>query len=301
MEKKGIISSVDYPTDFINSLIVVEKPDGRLCVCIDPRRLNEEIKREHYTIPTLDDILINLNVKQMFTVIDLADGFWQVQLDNDSADLTCFNTHLGRYRFNRLSFGLSVAPEVFQKKMVQIFGGLENVDVYFDDLIVSGSTEEEHEIAIKKVMEKAKEFNIKFNKNKIQHKLSSLTFMGVCISKEGIRPDKKHLKAVEAIGKPKNKDHLLSILELLKYLTRFIPNMSKLSAHLRDLSSNKQSFEWLQEHDDCLQKIKDTIMNGDHLAFFDEKKDVTLQTDASNEGLGACLMQDQKPVAYASR
>lgn len=301
MENKNIISKVEYPTDFVNSLIIVEKPDGRIRLCIDPRQLNDQIMREHFTIPTLDDILYRLNGKSLFTVIDLSDGFWQVQLDNESADLTCFNTHKGRYRFNRLPFGLSIAPEVFQKCMVKIFGGLANVDIYFDDLIISGSNKEEHDKAVLSVMETAKKFNVKFNKKKVQHRMSEVTFMGVSISKDGIRPDKKHLKAIEALTTPKSRDHLLSMMGLLKYLTRFIPNMSKVSAPLRDLTIKTNPFVWTTIHDECLQQLKDLILGSQSLAFFDEKKDIIIQTDASNEGIGACLIQDERPIAYGSR
>lgn len=118
--------------------------------------------------------------------------------------------------------------------MVKIFDVLNNVDVYFDDLIISGSNEEEHDKALKTVMEYCNcKYNIKFNKNKFQYKMSEVTFMGVSISKEGVKPDTKHLKAIEIMKKPKSRDHLLSMMGLLKYLSRFIPNMSKVSAPLR--------------------------------------------------------------------
>ena len=159
---------MDYPTEWVNSSRVVEKPDKSLRICIDPKPLNKYIKREHFSIPRPNDILGRLARKKIFTVIDLKDGFWQLKLNKTSSDLCTFNTPIGRYKFCRFPFGLSSAPELFQRKMHEIFGDIDGVDIYFDDLIISAKDDLTHDKILQKVYDRKLSNNIKFSKNTIQ-------------------------------------------------------------------------------------------------------------------------------------
>ena len=128
LEKKDILQKVDRPTPWINSLVIVEKRDGPLSLCLDPRDLNKAIRREHHRIPTAEDIASRLLGKKLFSVVDEKDGVWQVRLDDESSHLCTFNTPYGRYRFKRILFGISWAPEVFQKKNEAIFGDFDSME-----------------------------------------------------------------------------------------------------------------------------------------------------------------------------
>lgn len=301
LEKREIISKVDYPTEFVNSMIIVEKPNGSLRICIDPKHLNCQILREHYKIPTSDEIMSRLSNKKVFTVVDMREGFWQIRLDKNSSDLCCFNTPFGRYKFNRLPFGVSVAPEVFQKTVSKIFGVLDNVETYFDDLIIAGENEQIHDEALNNVMKLAKQYNIKFNSDKLQYKTSSVRFMGQVIFEGGIKPDPKHIRAIKEIETPKDKKELMRILGIFKFLSKFMSNMSATTASLRELTKDNVPFIWEGQHDQALSTLKDEICSEPVLSFFDINKPITVQTDASKDGLGCCLMQDDHPIAYASR
>jgi len=114
--QSGIIIKRDEPTDWVSSLLLVEKKDSSLRLCLDPRDLNKAIKREHYKIPTVEDVASRLHGKRIFSIVDLKDGFWNIKLDNESSKLCTFNTPFGRYSFCRCPFGISSIPEVFQKK-----------------------------------------------------------------------------------------------------------------------------------------------------------------------------------------
>jgi len=115
MEQKGVIRKCDAPTDWVSSFFVVEKKNGSLHLCLDPRDLNCAVKREHFAMPTCEDVIIRLHGKKVFSIIDMKDGFWRVKLDEPSSKLCTFNRPFGRYSMLRLPFGLSSAPEVFQK------------------------------------------------------------------------------------------------------------------------------------------------------------------------------------------
>lgn len=145
MELQGIIRKVDKPTEWLNAVVIVEKRNGDIRLCLDPKYLNLVIKREHFMIPTVDDITSQLANKEFFTVLDMKDGYYQVAIDDASSDLCTFSTPFGRFQFVRLPFGISSAPEVFQKKNYEIFGDIDGVEVYFDDLIISGVDEVDHD------------------------------------------------------------------------------------------------------------------------------------------------------------
>lgn len=137
MEKAGIIVKVTEPTDWVNALVVVEKPRiGKLRVCLDPRDLNKAIKRPHYPLPPLDDITPKLAGAQFFSVLDAKSGYWTIKLSEESSKLTTFNTVVGRYKFLRLPFGLISAQDEFQRKIDETYEGLNGVAAFVDDILV---------------------------------------------------------------------------------------------------------------------------------------------------------------------
>ncbi|GFS71009.1 uncharacterized protein K02A2.6 [Nephila pilipes] len=129
LEKERIVSKVNKPTDCVQSLVIVEKPNGNLRLCLDARDLNKVIKREHYQIPCTDDIISRLERKKIFSVVDLKDDFWHASLDEVSSEICTFNTPFGRYKFNKLPFGIVSVPEVFRKRNQKLFGDIECVKI----------------------------------------------------------------------------------------------------------------------------------------------------------------------------
>lgn len=120
MEDSGIIVQVTEPTAWVNNMVVVTRGD-KISICMDPRDLNQVLMREHYPMPPLEDIATRLNGAKWFSTLDASTGFWQIKLDNRSSHLCTFATPFGRYRFTRMPFGISSAPEVFQRAMHHIF------------------------------------------------------------------------------------------------------------------------------------------------------------------------------------
>ena len=134
LEKASVIKKEEEPTDWVSSLVVTEKPNGKLRVCIDPQHLNKALKRSHYPLPVIEDILPELADVKVFSKADLKDGFLQIQLDQKSSKLTTFQTPWGRYRYLRMPFGISPAPECFQRKLDQNLEGLEGIYKVADDI-----------------------------------------------------------------------------------------------------------------------------------------------------------------------
>lgn len=301
LEKYGIIKKVDSPRDWVHNLVVIEKKNGRLRVCLDPRVLNKSIKRCQFPIPTMDEIAIKVKNKKFFSVFDLKDGFWQVELDENSSHLCSFSTPFGVYEFLRLPFGVMSAPEHFQSENVENFGDIENLTIYFDDFLIAAETEEEHDIAVKKLMERAKKLNIKFNPEKVQYRLPEVEYFGHKFSALGISPLDDRILAIKSLKNPTNKKTLQKFLGVVNYMRNFIPNLSEETAPLRELLKSHVIFSWTEAHSKCVQKIKDLIAETTVLTPFDDKKQIVIQTDASRDGLGCCLLQDNKPVIFSSR
>ena len=121
MEKQGVMCTENEPTDWVNGIVTPIKKNGDLRVCLDPRPLNRAIKREHYKLPTREEVTAELANAKFFSKLDASKGFWQLKLDEESSKLTCFNTPFGRKRFLRLPFGIKSAPEVYHKAVRELF------------------------------------------------------------------------------------------------------------------------------------------------------------------------------------
>lgn len=248
------------------------------------------MQREHFLIPTIDNFTSKLANKELFTVLDLSSAY--MELVEKSSDFTTFMTPFGRYKFNRVPYGLNCAPEMFQRKMIQIFGDLEGVLIYFDDMIIVARDKIEHDKIMEKVLERARENNVRFNPYKIQYCQKEVIFMGNIISPGQIKPVDKYIQAILDMKMPQDKGSVARFLGLLKYIARFIPNLSKITANLRNLTRNDVQFHWNEEHEMEFKNLLKIISSDPILEIYDPKKPVVVQTDASKDGLGCVLMQD---------
>ena len=136
--EKRVIEPVSEPTPWMSALSLVVKKNGNLRVCIDPRPLNKALKREHFHLPVLEDLLPELADSKVFSTLDLRDGFWHLKMDETSSRLTTFATPFGRFRWKVLPFGIAPAPEIFQKVLYNNVSDLVGVVNKADDLLVVG-------------------------------------------------------------------------------------------------------------------------------------------------------------------
>lgn len=301
LEKSGVVSKVTKATDWVNSLVIVEKKNNTLRLCLDPKDLNKSIKREHYKAPSTETISSKLNGKTIFTVIDMSNCYWHKKLDEDSSYLCTFNTPFGRWKFNRMPFGVCSSADVAQRMVDDNFGDIPDVLAVHDDIIIAGKTLQEHDKALQLVLQRARERNIKFNREKVQLRVNQVKYLGNIVSADGFKPDPDKIKAITEMPKPESKQELQRLLGMVNYLSQYIPNMSEITAPLRTLLRKDSQWIWYHEHDSALTKIKQTLTASPVLRFFDVNKPTTIQCDASQSGLGACLLQDGHPVIYASR
>ena len=303
MERRGVVRKVEEPTDWVNSMAIVEKPNGSLRIYLNPRHLNKAIKREHFQLPTIEDITTRMANAKCFTKLDANRGYWQIPLDEESQLLTTFNTPFGRYCYQVTPFGITSAQEVFQKRMSQHFGDLEGVETDIDDIIVHAETEVKHDHRVHAVLERCEKINLTLNKGKCVFKVKEVTYIGHKLTQEGIKPDNEKVRAINDMPAPIDKKGVERLLGTVNYLDKFIPNLATVTEPIRVLLRKDIEFQWAREQEKALHEIKSILTKdgGPVLKFFDVQKPVTISCDASPTGLGGVLLQEERPVAYASR
>ena len=307
LTKLQIIEPVSKPTKWVSSMVTTKKPNGDIRICIDPKDLNEALQRSHYPIPTMDDVLPQLNNAKIFTTVDMKCGFWQVKLDDASADLTTFNTPSGRFRWLRMPFGISTAPEEFQRRQHEAVEGLPGVISVYDDILIFGegdTTDEamvDHDKKMNALMERCKERNITLNKDKIQLKMPEVRFLGHLLTANGVQADPDKVRAITEMPNPTDVKGVQRLLGVVNYLSKFLPQLSEVCEPLRTLTLKETLWCWLDVHDQAFKRIKELVTEAPVLRYYDPSEELTLQCDASDKGLGAALLQQGQPIAYASR
>ena len=306
MERLGVISKVNEPTQWCAAMVVVPKPSGSIRICVDLKPLNESVMREIHPMPKVDITLAQLTGAKLFTKLDTNSGFWQVPLSKDSRLLTTFITPYGRFCFNKLPFGITSAPEHFQRRMNDILQDLPGVVCHVDDILVSGKDKEEHDSRLQAVLKKLEAEGVTLNKEKCQFACTRIVFLGHVIDANGISPDPNKMEAIQKMKSPTNIRELRRLMGMINQLNKFSPHIAHLSQPLRELLKGNNMWLWTDEHEDAMQKLKDEICSQRVLAHYDVNAQSKISADASAYGLGAVLLQSQdgvtwQPVAFASR
>jgi hypothetical protein len=301
----GIIERVVRPTSWVSPLVPIMKDNGELRLCVDMRRANKAIQRLNHPLPVLDYLLSRFSGAKFFTTLDIKQAFHQVELAEESRDITTFITNWGLFRYTRLLFGVNYAPEFFQNLMESILAECFHTVVFIDDIVIWRLTEQEHDDAVKKTLDVLKSHGLSLNVHKCKFKREEIIFLGHKLSATGVLPSDDKIKSLSGCRPPRNREELRSFLGLVTYVSRFIPNQSTASHPLRELLKSTSNFQWLTQHNNSFELLKELIGNLKHLGYYDPKDQTILVTDASGVGLGAVLIQlkENRPrvISYASR
>ena len=306
LEANGVIQPRQF-SRWAAPIVPVVKQDGSIRICGDYKvTINSVAKTDSYPIPRIEDLFASLSGGKTFSKMDLASAYQQIVLDEESREYTTVNTHKGLYQYTRLPFGVASAPAIFQRAIENILQGIKHVCVYLDDILVTGTTEEDHLHNLDQVLSRLDNAGIRLKRNKCVFMLPAVEYLGHKISAQGLQPTQEKIQAIHEAPAPTNIGQLKSFLGLLNYYCKFLPNLSSTLAPLYRLLSNHAKWEWGTEEQEAFKKSKDSLRSDCVLVHFDPQKDIVLACDASPYGIGAVLSHKlengkEKPIAFASR
>uniref|UniRef100_A0A5S6QK48 RNA-directed DNA polymerase n=1 Tax=Trichuris muris TaxID=70415 RepID=A0A5S6QK48_TRIMR len=305
MLQQGVIEQASGPWSF--PVVLAPKKDGSLRFCVDYRKLNEVTEKNVQPLPRIDDALDALAGSSWFSTLDLASGYWQVEVEARDRPKTAFSTPSGLYQFRVMPFGLCNAPATFQRLMEKVLEGLQwrTCLVYLDDIIVFARTPIEQMQRLDEVLNRLQKAGLKLKPSKCKIMTTEVVFLGHTISANGIATDASKCAAVERWHPPRCLNELRQFLGLASYYRKFVKNFATIAAPLHRLLRKDSKWVWNQDCEQAFQQLKRNLLSAPVLRLPDFTKTFILDVDASGEGLGAvlsqCFADGEHPIAYASR
>lgn len=288
-------------------VMFVKKADGSLRLVVDYRKLNAVTIKDKHPLPRQDDLMEKLQRAKIFTKFDLRWGYNNIRVKEGDEYKTAFRTKYGSFESLVMTFGLTNAPAVFQHFMNDLFRDLldVNVIVYLDDILVYSENPEKHEEHVKEVLKRLKENQLFLKPSKCLFSVTTVPYLGIIITPEGMSMEKEKVKAVMEWPIPKTVKGVQSFLGFANFYRRFIPAFSTLARPLHDLTHKGKEWEWGTKEQEAFDAIKSTICVEPVLAHPDPAKPYFLETDASGVAMGAILSQRGedgrlRPVAFMS-
>ena len=306
LESLGIITLVKH-SNWAAPVVPVLKQNGTIRLCGDYRiTVNQASKVDTYPLPKVEDLFAAMSGGKVFTKLDMSQAYLQLPLDDNSKELVTINTHKGLFQYTRLSFGVSAAPAVFQRCMESLLQGCAGVSIYLDDILVTGSTMEDHLVRLDKVLSIIATAGLKLNKAKCEFLLPRVEYLGHIIDGNGLHPTKEKVRAIQEAPQPRNVSELRSFLGIINYYGKFLPNLSTKLRPLYQLLKRGTRWHWDKSRAEAFEAAKNALQDDTLLVHYDGNRQLVLACDASPYGLGTVLshiMDDgqERPIAYASR
>ena len=284
-----------------------DKGDKKWRVVIDYRKVNQQIVDDKFPLPNINDILDSLGKAVYFTALDLAQGYYQLEIDGNSRPITAFSIPgVGQFQMTKLPMGLKISPSAFSRMMTIAMSGLNyhKCFVYLDDLIVFGTDLADHNKNLNAVLLKLRHANLKLNPQKCQFLKQSLIYLGHKISDKGIEPDYSKIEVIQSFPVPTSVEEVKRFVAMANYYRRHIKDFAQICHPLNFLTRKGVVFSWTDKCEKAFNSMKNAMTSDLVLDFpnFSDDNQFQLTTDASGFALGAVLSNcNSKPIAYASR
>lgn len=306
MLEAGIIEPSNSP--WSSPVLLVPKKDGSFRFCVDFRKLNQVSLRDSYPLPYMSAILESLRDARFLSSIDIKSAYWQIELEENSKQYTAFSIPgRGLFHFKRMPYGLHNGPATWQRFVDKVLGPeLEPYCfVYLDDVIIATPDFDTHLKTLREVLERLTNAGLTLNKEKCQLCLPELRYLGYIVNRQGLSVDPEKVNAILRIKAPATVKQVRSLLGLIGWYRRFIPNFAELVAPLSSLLKKNRRFEWTEECSKSFEAVRNLLVSAPILSCPNFDKPFMVQTDASAYGLGAVLSQKcedgDRVISYLSR
>lgn len=293
---------------YASPIVLVKKKTGEKRLCVDFRALNMKTIKDHYPIPRVEDQLDSLSGNTLFTTLDLASGYYQIPIAEESTQLTAFVTPDGQYEYLRMPFGLVNAPSVFQRTINKILASakVKFAIVYMDDILIPSKDVDQGVSRLKEVLDLLRKGGLTLKLSKCNFFFDKIDFLGFEVSGNGIRPGSRKTEAVSKFPVPKTQHEIRQFIGLASFFRRFVKDFAVIARPLTDLLRKNSVWTWTDEHDNAFSTLKKALTERPVLALYNPSAQTELHTDASKNGLAGILLQkgtDEKlhAVSYYSR
>lgn len=301
MLQQGIV----WPSSsvFSSPVLLVRKKDGSWRFCVDYRQLNALTVKTKFPIPVIDELLDELSSAKYFSCLDLRAGFNQIRLAPGEEHKTAFQNHWGKFEFTVMAFGLTGAPNTFQGAMNSTLKPLlrKCVLVFFDDILIYSATWEEHIQYLQQVFTLLSNDKWQIKLSKCTFGQQSVSYLGHVVSQSGVATDPSKIDSIQLWPEPKDVKQLRSFLGLAGYYRKFVRHFAVMAWPLTDLLKKGALFIWTSVHSEAFAALKHALVTAPVLSLPNFDKPFQLQTDASDAGVGAVLLQDGHPLAFVSK
>eukprot|EP00963_Diacronema_lutheri_P005773 scaffold457_cov441-Pavlova_lutheri.AAC.1 len=280
-------------------VLLIPKKDGGWRVVFDYRILNAATIKDRYPLPRIDDHLQNLGQSCIFSSVDALDGFHQIPMDRNDIDKTAVVTPFGSYVWKVMPMGLANAPAMFQRMMNRIFGNLSFLKVYMDDILIHSADKQEHFQHLEEFLQVCQDNDIRLKDSKCHFFQQTLEWVGFKIQGGQLSCADHLVERIRKFPRPVTHKQNLAFLGLCQFYMRFVQNYAELAAPLTELTRKqyKHDFQhyWKDQHEKSFKNLVQHLTSGPVLQLFDEDRSIRVETDASDLGMGAVLLQESTP------
>ncbi len=302
----GVLEPVTF-SEWATPIVLVFKPNGDLRLCGDYKStINRALNQDLHPVPLVPHLLAELAGGQYFIKLDLSQAYLQLRVDEASAKLQTITTHRGAFKCNRLQFGVSSAPGIFQRFIECLLQGIPGTFPYFDDILIKGATMQELSQRFRAVLKRFSEAGILLKQDKCIIGAEKIEYLGYQVDASGIRPRSEKVEAIHNAPVPKKKEELQAFLGLLNFYHAFLRNKASVAEPLHRLLDKAVPWNWLPIHDEAFRRVKMLLSSDSLLAHFDPRLPITVTCDASPYGIGAVFGHVlpngmEVPVSFFSR